>query len=43
VNRKTYAKDFDLLWHDKGRVYISECYYLLDINLFDAGRNKKLA
>jgi hypothetical protein len=41
VSRKPYPKDFDLLWDDRGVDF--KILQSLDINLFDSGRNKRLA
>ena len=41
VSRKTYPKDFDLLYDDQGVDF--KLLQSLDINLFDAGMNKRLA
>lgn len=41
VSRKTYPKDFDLLYDDKGVDF--KLLQSLDINLFEAGMNKRLA
>lgn len=41
VSRKTHPNDFDLLWDDKSVDF--KILQSLDINLFDAGRNKRLA
>ncbi|MFM6008693.1 MAG: DUF6932 family protein [Sphaerospermopsis kisseleviana] len=41
VSRKAEPKDFDLLWDDQGVDF--KLLQSLDINLFDAGRNKRLA
>ena len=41
VTRKIYPNDFDLLWDDKGVDF--KILQSLDINLFDAGRNKRSA
>ena len=41
VTRKTYPNDFDMCWDDEKVDF--ELLSNLDINLLDAGRNKRLS